>query len=159
ETDFSATPPGMLAIARARHGAGMLAFYQGDYRQAVHNYELSLGLFRRLENKTGMANVLNALAQLTRMRGHFPQILGFNQEAIALFEELQNPTGVFSTGVNYSIGLWQEGSYSEARKLAIHSLSGASRQNHPFGIAGGHLDLGWIDLADGELDKALAHFQ
>jgi predicted ATPase/class 3 adenylate cyclase len=70
------------APVKAIYGAGVLAFYQGDYVRAVALLEHSLALSREGGDKVSTARALNRLALVHRNRGDYSR-------AITLLEESQ----------------------------------------------------------------------
>ncbi len=57
------------ARARALHGAGALAYRQGDYSAARSLYEESVAMARELGDRRGIAGALEGCAALAAVRG------------------------------------------------------------------------------------------
>jgi len=85
-------PPAVWA--KALGGAGVLAHYQGDYRQAKLLCEESLALFRALGDKRGMAAALNGLGLIARASNNYAEAQALHEESLAILRELGDTWGI-----------------------------------------------------------------
>jgi tetratricopeptide (TPR) repeat protein len=83
--------------AKASQGAGILAAMQTDYERAAALYEDALALYRELEDKRGIAQVLQNVAYVAYQRTEYAQAVALCQEALVLFRELGDKRGIAGT--------------------------------------------------------------
>jgi transposase/tetratricopeptide (TPR) repeat protein len=87
--------PATAAVrAKALYRAGELSYAQGDYGSAAALLEESLGLYRDLEDKWGMACVLRGLGNTLEYRGDPKLAEPLRQESLELFREIGDPWGI-----------------------------------------------------------------
>jgi predicted ATPase len=85
--DLPHTPGARKARTRALFAAGVLAGEQGDYAAAEKLIGESESIARKLDDKTGVAVSLNALAVFARDRGNIPLSVALFEQSLALWRE------------------------------------------------------------------------
>ncbi|SRR5579875_598975 len=109
--------------ARAYNGAAMLAFYQDDYTQAEILCAQSLALFRMIEDKPGIAAMLNLLGQIAAWKSEYTEARLLQEEALAILRAEDDKWGIGSTlGMLASVATTQ-GDYAKAHVLAEEALA------------------------------------
>ncbi len=88
EAAASSDAAGATVRARVLAGLGWIAEPQGDYERARAAYEESLGLYRRSDDKRGVANALGDLGSLALDRGDYEQATSLLEESLALHRKL-----------------------------------------------------------------------
>ena len=78
---------------RALNGAGMLAYRMGDFTHARVLLEESLALFRRVEDRRGIAAALGNLGHIPAAQGQFTDARDLYAEALALWRAEGNEAG------------------------------------------------------------------
>jgi predicted ATPase/DNA-binding SARP family transcriptional activator/DNA-binding CsgD family transcriptional regulator len=91
------------ARARALDGLGWIAEPQGDYERARLAYEESLGLYRKVGDRRGVANALGDLGSLALDRGEYERATSLLEETLALYRELGESEGII--GILDSLGV------------------------------------------------------
>ncbi len=113
--------------AKALNGAGVLAHYQGDYRQAKVLCEESLALFRELGDKRGMVASLNGLGlivgQATRARNNYAVARALYEESLAIVRELGDIWGIAETLWDFARVAFYQGDYTAGNPLCEESLA------------------------------------
>jgi len=113
--------------AKALGGAGVLAHYQGDYRQAKVLCEESLALFRELGDKRGMVASLNGLGlivgQATRTRNDYAVARALYQESLAIVRELGDLWGIAETLWDFARVAIYQGDHTAGNPLCEESLA------------------------------------
>jgi predicted ATPase/serine/threonine protein kinase len=107
------------ARARALLAAGVLAHEQGDYRPADALFSESQDIARRLDDKTGVAVSLNALAVSAIDLGNVAAARDLFAESLALWRELGDQKAVARALSNLASVIKLLGDYDRA--LALHS--------------------------------------
>ena len=77
-----------VAQARIRLNIGLLAEWQGRYRDALRHARQALAIFEAVGDRAGQANSLNAIGYLNALLGDYPRSLEFCERALALHQEL-----------------------------------------------------------------------
>jgi non-specific serine/threonine protein kinase len=127
--DQGSTPARALAL----HGAGSLAWVQGDYGRAVALHEEALALNRTLGDKRGTATSLNGLGSVARVKSQFGQAAALYEEAGALWRSLGDKRGIAGSLGNLGYVAYQQGDHGRAatmyeEALALFRELGESRQ-------------------------------
>jgi predicted ATPase/DNA-binding SARP family transcriptional activator/DNA-binding CsgD family transcriptional regulator/Flp pilus assembly protein TadD len=102
--------------ARVLGGLGWIAEPQGDYERARVAYEESLELYRRSNDKRGVANALGDLGSLALDRGDYEQATSLLEESLAFHRELGSREDII--GILDGLGV-----LASARGDREHSIS------------------------------------
>jgi predicted ATPase len=118
-TSTSVAPPSLRA--KAFQGAGILAWYQGDIRQAVLRLEESVTLHRGLGDKRWVADSLNTLGIAAYRQGDYGRAITLLEESIGLSRELgrTEPFALYLLGIVARI----RGDFERAEALGKESLT------------------------------------
>jgi tetratricopeptide (TPR) repeat protein len=108
--------------AKALEGAGMLARYQGDYGRAAALCADSLGVYRQLGDKAGIAAALDGLATIARNGGNYVAARAMYAEVLGLRREAgdRQQTAYCLSSLAYVLLLL--GDLPAARPLALEAL-------------------------------------
>ncbi len=152
--------------AKALDGLGWIAEPQGDYERARVAYEESLQLYRRSNDRRGVANALGDLGSLALDRGDYEEAYSLLEESLTLHRELgsrEEVVGVLNgLGVLASANGDRERSVSHFREaLALSRGSGSVRKS---AASLGNLGITMLVHGDPEqatalLEESLALFQ
>lgn len=144
--------------ARAMLGAGSLASYQADYRRAALLLEASLGLYRELHDKQGVAYCLNLLSHGQMMLGDFDAARTSLDESLATFRELGDRRGtgyaLFFMGSLYEA----LGDAAAARPVLEESLTHLQATGDTWWVGNALVQLGWGINREGDPERALEMF-
>ncbi|MEO8346217.1 MAG: tetratricopeptide repeat protein [Betaproteobacteria bacterium] len=133
--------------AKALHGAGGLAWQQGDFPAARAMFEASLIIRRELGDRRGIAATLNNLGNVACSQADYPRARALGEESLALLRELGNRSGVAASLSNLGNVAADQGDYAAARvlheeSLAIHrelgDLGGIAIQLNNVGVLTAH---------------------
>ena len=117
ETDRS------IARAHALKGAGVVAYWQGDYETGLRYYDESLAIRREISDKQGVAVLLNNQAVIARHRQDLDSARRLNDESILLLREVGDRWAVGQLLNNQACVASDQGDYEQARVLLNESLS------------------------------------
>ncbi len=92
KNNHHSVPP--LIEARARYGAGQLAYVQTDYEVAVELYRESLALYRSSNDKQGIALSLSGLGNVAEERCEYSHAQELHEKSLALYRELNDQRGI-----------------------------------------------------------------
>jgi predicted ATPase/transcriptional regulator with XRE-family HTH domain len=108
--------------AKALHGAGMLAYRQGQYERARALAEQGLSLCRELGDKAGIAAALHSLGNVAIDQCDYERAVAWHEESLAIKRALGDRIGVSAVLNNLgNVALFQ-GDYERARALHEESL-------------------------------------
>ncbi len=133
-------------IAKALHGAGVLAMYQGDFRRAEAFCRESLALCRQRADKAGIAAALQGLAQVVMRMGQFTTARAMREESLAIYRELDDRWGIANALVYLGLTDWMQGDHMTAQPLLEEGLAYYRTVGDPQGIAQALQGLGWVAL-------------
>jgi predicted ATPase/DNA-binding CsgD family transcriptional regulator len=142
--------------AKALHGAGVLAHYQGDYERATQLCGASLSLFRQLGDEAAAAAALNGLALAERAVGRYPEALELLEESLALYRELGDRRGAAYSLAYLGLTLWMEDASAQVRPLLAEGLAIFEELGDQEGIAYALDSLGYDAVARGDHEEGQA---
>ena len=108
--------------AKALEGSGVLASNQGDHARASASYEQALALRRTLDDKGGIAPVLNSMGLLAQRQGDFARAVMLYEESLGLKRALGDQWGIAATVCNLGWVNQQRGEYTQAQTFLEESL-------------------------------------
>ncbi len=108
--------------AKALIGAGALAYSQGDFAASFAAYLESMGLYRELGDKPGIAFALKNLGAVASARGEYAAARSFLEESLTLYRDLGDKAGIASALRPLGSVAKAQGDYSRARGLYEESL-------------------------------------
>ncbi len=146
----------MLWRAKAFHGAGWLAFGQGDFPHAQAYHTASLELSRILGNQSGIAQSLNNLGGIARMESDYPRATQLFEESLALYRVIGDPSGISSLLNNLAATAWEQGKYVRAQVLGEESLALHRATGNLTGVALTMEGLGILAADQGDYVRAQA---
>ncbi|MCG8608411.1 tetratricopeptide repeat protein, partial [bacterium] len=113
----------VLLVARAWWFEGRSLYFLNEHDQAMAAFEESKRLYTATGDRDGLANVLNAIGIVQRVRGNREEALKNQEEALAIKRENGQQGGVASLLSNIGIIYQNMGDLSQARKLYEESAS------------------------------------
>jgi predicted ATPase/Tfp pilus assembly protein PilF/DNA-binding XRE family transcriptional regulator len=136
--------------AWALHGAGMLAWRQGDYQQARAWHEESLALRQKLGDRQGIASSLENLGMVAWRQSDYAQTRALHEQSLTLRRELGDAQGTASSLYNVGAAMVEQGEYAAAEIVHQESLAIRQRLGDKQGVAGSLNALGMLawDLGD-----------
>jgi predicted ATPase/class 3 adenylate cyclase len=146
---------GLEAVrATVLEGAAALAWGQADAEPAEAHAEGALELFRRIDDKRGIARALNHLGLVSQERGAYERARGFFEESGTLARELGNQRGYAVAVVNLGGLALIEADYARARELSELGLRLHREHDSRDGEAISLLNLGFAALEEGATNEA-----
>jgi predicted ATPase/Tfp pilus assembly protein PilF/DNA-binding XRE family transcriptional regulator len=136
--------------AWALHGAGMLAWRQGDYAQARAWHAESLALRQQLGDRQGIASSLENLGMVAWRQSEYAQARALHEQSLTLRRELGDARGTASSLYNVGAAMAEQGEYEAAEIVHRESLAIRQRLGDKQGVAGSLNALGMLawDLGD-----------
>jgi predicted ATPase/DNA-binding SARP family transcriptional activator len=152
--------PGAAARTAARghalHGAGTMAWHQGDYAAARAFHEESLAIFRELDNKEGIALSLRGLGNVAHARWDYGAAQALAEESLAIQRELGDKRGIASSLWTLGRVAHALGEYGVARALYEESLAIHRELGDKRGMASSLGELGHVARNQGDYGAARA---
>ncbi|HZO87057.1 MAG TPA: tetratricopeptide repeat protein [Chthonomonadaceae bacterium] len=146
----------MAERAKALHGAGVLAWWQGDYGTANGLLMESLHLYRALEDASGVAYALIGLGRTAQCLGEPERAAALYEEALALLREKRDQPGIALALTNLAAGARERDDYAQARQLEEESLALRREMADRWGIAHSRNNLGRLARLEGQYERASA---
>jgi predicted ATPase len=148
----------LIMHANALHGAGSLAWAQGDYHTSQAFYEQSLALRRAANDKRGIAASLNNLGTVAQSQQDRATAQRFYEEALALFRELGDRPYLARLSNNLGVMAQEAGDYGPAYTYHEESLALRRALGDQLGIAMSLANLGEVAQSQGKSAQATAHY-
>ena len=140
--------------AKVLHGAGVMAYEQGDPEQARSFNERSLDLRRKLGDKKGMISSLNNLANTSLFQSDYDRAAVLYEEAVALSRELQDMWAIAITLGNMGWVEMNKGDYDRAAEYYEESLALRRLMEDEWGMANSMDNLAWARTYQGRYAEA-----
>jgi predicted ATPase/DNA-binding SARP family transcriptional activator len=137
------------ARAKALHGAGMLAWSQGDYMAARRLQEVSQALCQELGDKRGIANSLRSMGMIAYVQGDYMAARTLYTESLALFRDQEDKRGIAASLGNLGSTAYVQGDYTAAQTLHEESLALQRELGNTRGIAASLNNLGLVTYEQG----------
>ena len=150
--------PGARSAPRghALLGAGVMAFFQGDYDRAEILWRESLSLFRELGDTTGIAYSHGNLGLVADAQGDYERAIASYEEALALFRQLDDRTFIAFMLNNLGLIAYFQGRHERATALYEESLALVRALGDQNSIAMTLGNLGLVAFVQGDYEQALA---
>lgn len=143
------------------YSLGSLFFYQGNYEEALENYNKTLVLAKKNKSDKFIYNVTSALGATYEQMGKLAQSLLYNAEALRLAKEQNYLIGIsyalHNFGTNYAV----QNNHEKALEYFARSLA-TKQPTDKFGQAGDYMAIGESHLrlenyaeAEENLEKGL----
>ena len=126
--------------------AGVLSEESGLYEQAEKLHEQGLDLYRRLENKEGIAASLTSLGALAYAVGDLERAMLVTQESLVLKRELGDERALMSSRNNLGEMMQKAGRLAEAQALFEENLTSDEILGDEWGKAVSRLNLGILAI-------------
>ncbi|HEY8285561.1 MAG TPA: DUF6788 family protein [Chloroflexota bacterium] len=143
-----------LMRAKALNGAGSLAYYQGDYAEALAHYEQALALYRALGNTRGVAALLGNVGLVVKEQGDYDQAARLYEDSLATYRDLEDTRGMANALNNLGIVAGDQGDYGRATALHEESLALKRTLGDSRGIVTSLNNLGAIAIDQGDYARA-----
>jgi tetratricopeptide (TPR) repeat protein len=149
---------GQISEPRAHSliGAGVMAWFRGDYDRAETFWKDALALFRELGNLTGVAYSFGNLGLAADARGDYEGATASYEEALRLFRELDDRTHVAYMLHNLGLIAHFQEDYERATTLYEEALALEREQGHQTSVAMTLGNLGLMAFAQGDYARARA---
>jgi len=141
---------GGRAYARALYVAGYLSMRQYDPQRAAIYFEISLGLFRRLQDQEGIAASLYGLSVVIYNLGKVTEGLANAEESLSLYRQMGNTRDCAEVLLKLGVGALFRGEYDRARALLEESQALLKAEEVTWLRAFGLHYLGFVRFARGD---------
>jgi len=125
---------------------------QGDLAGSKRSYEESLAIYRRIQDRLGVANVLNNWANVVDQEGDLESARRMFEEVLGTYRDLEDRHGIGMAYINLGMVLFEQGNLIPAKKLAIEAMKFRHRitEGNPYLLA----TLGKIQQEQGMFTEA-----
>lgn len=145
-------------LAAALHGAGRLAYLQGDYSTARARSEWAHRLFRRRPNMHGIALCLTSLGSVAFEEGQYALARAYFRGALAIWRILDNGFGIGAALNWLGIVYTDLREYQKAEQVLKESLEVREAIGDWLGVARALNSLGIVARQLGDLESAGRHY-
>lgn len=136
--------------AKALHGAGYLAYTQGDFAAAHARLEASLVLYREVRDQSGVIMALNTLAYMAYLQEDHAAARVLCDESLVLGREVGNKRGIATSLNTLGYVAARQGDYALAQAQCAESLTILREVGDKRGIATSLNILGLVAYARGD---------
>ena len=140
--------------ARALYDAGLLAFRQGDQQASRAFNDESLRIYRRLDDKGGMAMALVGLSRVALRDLDYASVRRYAEESAVLRRGLGDKRGQATAVHMLAAVARMQGQYSKAAELYQFSLDANREAGYDPAVAGELFNIGYVRLRQGKIVEA-----
>jgi predicted ATPase len=144
--------------ADALEAAGGLAWWRGDFKAAIQNYEACLDLRRTQDDPAAIAeaayNLAFPLGGFAGPIGDLPRSRALIEEALSLWDSIGDELGVAKAKWLKGTVAWGERDFAEARPVLAEALPVFRRLGETFMLGWSLYDLGLLSVYDHDTDDA-----
>jgi predicted ATPase/transcriptional regulator with XRE-family HTH domain len=145
--------------ARVLHGAGLLAYYQGDYRQSTRWLSESLELCRKLDYREGIILALQHLGLTELYQENFTQAQNLLEEVLSLRQQTGDGRGIALTLNDLGNIQRFQANYTKASQLFEESLRSFQELNNREGLAIVYCSQGHLSYCQADFNQAKTSFE
>lgn len=145
--------------AQMLHGAGKLAYFQGDYAQAHALHSEMLAANQALNDTKGLLIGFNCLAHLAREQGKYAQAQALHEQSLRLAEELNDEGWAVHTLFYLGQNAIHAGDHEQAERYVAEAIARDQEPNDPMGLAVVTDHLGGIAYLQGDYPRAAQLWQ
>jgi len=139
---------------KALSASGMLAHLQCEYPAAVRRFEGALRLYRELEDRRGIAGILQSLGCVAREQSRYARARELHEECLGEFEALGDRRAAASAHSQLGFVAWLQGDFAAATAECTQALAAFTELGDVEGMAGELLSLGVVAQYRGEYAAA-----
>jgi non-specific serine/threonine protein kinase len=150
--------PEFLAGPLAAQTAYCLGLLAENDEDAIDGYNESLHEWRRLGDQWGIGSALQSLVVVANARGNYIEARIIGEEALAIFEALDNPERIADLRCSLGRAAYARGDMEVAFSLLTQSLALAREIDDPFAIGQALNALALVSLDRGDVAAATAQF-
>ncbi len=138
---------------------GVLLSAQGNYAEALRQFQRALKLAEELGDREGVANFLHNIGNLHFHRGEYDEARQRYEQSLRIAEELGDRAGVASSLHQLGILHQERMEYGEALQCHEQSLRTQEELGNRAGVASSLHQLGKLHQARGEYGEALQRYE
>lgn len=147
------------ARIKALHGAGVMAYYEGNYARVAELCEATLKIARAVGDKSAIALVLNGLGELALATEDHTKLHAVSQESVPLLREIGDPWRLAEGLFLSAYGFYFQGDLLQAHALAEESLTLCREVGEPFSTVRVLDALGYFAYTQGDLVTAYQRYK
>jgi predicted ATPase/DNA-binding SARP family transcriptional activator len=144
---------------KALNGAGLLAYFQGDYASARAYHEESLAIQREIGDRYGIAVSLNGLGNVAHSQGDYASAQVYHEESLAIKREIGDRSGIAASLNNLGFMASYQGDYTSAQVYHKESLIIRREIGDRNGTAFSLGNLGFVASYQGDYASARAYHE
>jgi len=144
------------AVAKALRFLGSILIFSEnkDFKQISELLEKSLEFYKELNDRSGIAWVLNQLGLIAMIQGELKEAKGLFEESLVIREEEGEPWDIAQTLGNLSSLALRQNKQANAKDFTERTLTWYRRAGDQRGIARTTVDLAQIVQTEGDFAKA-----
>ena len=147
------------AQAQALTSAGWLAYYRGDPRRAAALFEQAADLYRRLEDRRGLALAIGDRGVIMEHEGDYAQAEALIAESLDLYRQTGDREGVADRLRGLGSVACAQGDFARATVFLEENLAFCRQFGGTFRVALALGALGLAALYQGDVERGLGLFQ
>jgi signal transduction histidine kinase len=145
-------------IATGNRLLGRVNSFKGNYVNANNNYNISLKLYRQINNQFGISEVYIGLGRVQDFLGNYNQAIKFFEQALAIRKKLRNEIDIANCYAIIGITYDNKGDFNKALDYYFKSLIIDLKLNDQLSAANNYCNIGVVMQHLELYPKALDYF-
>ena len=133
-----------ITYAHIQKAAGVFAYTQGDYNQAIWHLHTALTLYQRFEDTRGIATTLNTLGGIARLQGNDIQAIDYFEQSKHLLHQLNDQRAVAQCLFNIGNVLYDNAEFLRSQNIFEQSAAIFSQLHNQREYASALINLGSV---------------
>lgn len=160
QIELARTNPDLkVYVAKALNIQGASLLIRSQYREAVKIFEECLEIYTELNNRTGMATVLNNIGMIFKEQGDYTRSLNHYARSMELYEAVGDRRGVAISYGNIGLIYQDQKDLDKALDYFKRSLAIDEELDNPLGIATTLSNIGSVYFDQHKYDEAREKFE
>jgi serine phosphatase RsbU (regulator of sigma subunit) len=138
---------------------GVCHYMMGNYPEALEDYQKALIITEKgIGNKSTQGNILNNIANIQDELKNYPLALAYYQQALDVWEELDNEKYIYRTSENMATIYSQMGEYEKALELYMAVKEYKISNDDEDGLSTTLMNIGFVNEKLGKFQSALDYY-
>lgn len=148
-----------LFDAEIKYALALSCYYNGEYKEAIENYQHALNIFNKHNKKQDAANTLQNIGLVHHSLDDLKKAVYYYRQALEINIRLKNDTNIAGLYQNLGIINYRNEEFDRALNDYEKSISIFQTLNDTSGIATTFSNIGLIHLRQGDFDAAFRSFE
>ncbi len=146
-----------IGLGKAHQNLGKAFEMKGKYERAFAEDSTALEIFKKVNDQSGIADVINHIGVILDLQGNYIPALNAYTQCLEIKKTLNDQKGIASGYNNIGIVHDELGNYVKAMEFYLKSLTIREKLGNKYDIGGSYNNIGIVHEEQGNFDEALEY--